>query len=828
MKTKSASPRRVAVLGLRRRLFPVYLLPWAAALVSASAAHAQTATSAVPGLFNFQGKVANANGTLVGAGTPVNRTVVFRIWDHSSNSTTGNLVYSEQQTVTVTDGEFSVLIGQGSAVSGTPLGYSESTKGPPSVTIASAAVFGGATRYLGITIDDGNSGTTDPEITPRQQLVTSAYAFRAKYAESVGSNGASVLTVIDSGNVGIGAANPGAKLEVAGNIRAGGAGVANPSLQLLANHATNVASSIGYANSAGTLSTDAAAIDTVFRTENGGKLLLQTGAGASALVIDANNRVGIGTSAPNAALDVNGALMLKTTLTNASSRPAVGSSRVGAEIGGYGSGGAGNDDGFLRLSAGGGTTATAKSFIDVTGFSTVADMDKTLVFGTAGVERMRINNTGALLFKGGLTNASARPAVGASRLAAEIGGYGSGGVGNDDGFLRLSAGGGTNANSKSYIDLSGFSTAADMDRNLIFGTAGTERMRINVFGNVGIGTASPNAPLNVVAATNTYALTVGDGAREFGAFLSSGSNAVQIGSKSNHNLQFFTNNAVAAMTLTTDGRLGINTTSPASRLHVGAGVVIASYVEARGDIFGWADVGNAYYPSVDIGVIVDSSVRAGNFFVNSDARIKQVQGRSSGAEDLATLRKIEVTDYTYVDKLIHGRGAQKKAIAQQVEQVFPQAVTRAVGVVSDIFRKASTADGWVTLETDLKVGERVRLIADGRQDVHEVLEALPGRFRTAFKPKDESVFVYGREVKDFRSVDYEAISMLNVSATQELKRENDALRAANEALAARVADLEAKDRARDTKMAAIEKLLQANRTVMAAPAKTTNGTNGQE
>ena len=32
------------------------------------------------------------------------------------------------------------------------------------------------------------------------------------------------------------------------------------------------------------------------------------------------------------------------------------------------------------------------------------------------------------------------------------------------------------------------------------------------------------------------------------------------------------------------------------------------------------------------------------------------------------------------------------------------------------------------------------------------------------------VFVYGREVKDFRNVDYEAIAMLNVSATQELNR----------------------------------------------------------
>jgi hypothetical protein len=445
----------------------------------------------VPGFFNFQGKVANANGTLVGAGTPVNKTVIFRIWDHSTNSTTGNLVYSEQQNVTITDGEFSVLIGQGSFVSGTPLGYSESSKGPSTTTIASASVFAGATRFLGITIDDGNSATTDPEVTPRQQLVTSAYAFRAKYAESLGSNGVNVLTVLDSGNVGIGAANPGARLEVAGNIRAGGAGVANPALQLLANHASTIAASIGYANSAGTLSSDSAAVDTVFRTENGGKLLLQTGAGAAALVIDSSNRVGIGTSAPNAALDVNGALMLKGALTGSSGRPAVGASRVAGEIGGYSSTSPFQDDGFLRLSAGGGTTASAKSFIDLSGFSTVADMDKNLVFGTAGAERMRISNSGALLLKSALTNASTRPGVAASRLPAEIAGASSGTAANDDGFLRLSAGGGTSAASKSFIDLSGFSTVPDMNGHLVFGTSGLERMRISSGGNIGIGTTNP-------------------------------------------------------------------------------------------------------------------------------------------------------------------------------------------------------------------------------------------------------------------------------------------------------------------------------------------------
>ncbi|MCV9930944.1 tail fiber protein [Flavobacterium sp. LS1R47] len=93
---------------------------------------------------------------------------------------------------------------------------------------------------------------------------------------------------------------------------------------------------------------------------------------------------------------------------------------------------------------------------------------------------------------GGLTNSSPRPPVtNKTLLNGEIRGYGSSDPLTDDGFLRLSAGGGTN-NIRSYIDLSGYSTQADMYGNIVMGTWGTERMRINSDGNLGIGTADPS------------------------------------------------------------------------------------------------------------------------------------------------------------------------------------------------------------------------------------------------------------------------------------------------------------------------------------------------
>ncbi len=78
------------------------------------------------------------------------------------------------------------------------------------------------------------------------------------------------------------------------------------------------------------------------------------------------------------------------------------------------------------------------------------------------------------------------------------------------------------------------------------------------------------------------------------------------------------------------------------------------------------------------------------------------------------------------------------------------------------------------LTTDLKVGERVKLIGEKEQGVYPVLAVRAGAFRTDFHPKTDQVFVYGREVGDFRTVDYDAIAMLNVSATQELARKVDA------------------------------------------------------
>lgn len=121
----------------------------------------------------------------------------------------------------------------------------------------------------------------------------------------------------------------------------------------------------------------------------------------------------------------------------------------------------------------------------------------------------KLSLAGSLTINGGLTNTLARPIISAGTLTnGEIRGYSNGGNNYDDGFLRLSAGGGTSSTVKSYIDLSGYSTVPEINGNIVFGTYGAERMRIDKNGYIGIGTSGPDEKLTVKGKIHTQEVRV--------------------------------------------------------------------------------------------------------------------------------------------------------------------------------------------------------------------------------------------------------------------------------------------------------------------------------
>ena len=769
----------------------------------------QAQNPSVPSYINYQGSVTDSNGLPLGAnGTvqdpvaePTNYKVIFRIYDSATGP--ANLLWTEEQTVTISLGQFSVLLGRGIQFGSDDHDSIESV-----FTRNDGGSPKGPQRFLSITVDNGDNtlDDSDVEISPRQQITTTAYSFRAGTADSVASG--SSLLLGNSADNGLGYYGTGRTFnstEIGGPVLYGLSGGALGSVTGTTQKTAlrwNDNSQVGIGTS--TLSNAAA----------GTKLVLQ----------------GDDSSFPPAQLSIRGnsdtdkrLLMGYNTASNYGNIQALNGNtfsklylnRDGGDIS------LGNNTSSTE--AKGGFKAPFNYSVNA-GYSFIGDLDtgmyrissNNLGFYTGGQKRMAINSSGQLFpFHGVFAPVS----------------YGS-------------------SNGYSFDGDSDTGMYRPATNQLSFHSGGVERMRINAQGRVGIGTASPSAYLHVERLNSEIASIYATGPKQGGQ----GSGVVYVGQSLSHGGGMsYDGDGTPELVGGTDritfsrrtggvdhdvfsygynsddvrfqGNVGIGAAPTKARLSVWGG---PSKSGIRGSYINGSTAAGAVVHGVhNISLFTEHSIWCNNTVIaSSDRRIKDIEGKSDGSKDLQALLGIDITDYRYKDQINHGDTPQKKVIAQQLETIFPQAVSRQTNVIPDIYEKATILeDGWIELATDLKKGERVRLIATENDEILEVLEVEEKRFRTDFIPEEgeEFLFVYGREVKDFRVVDYDAIAMLNVSATQELARqlevkdteikklqeENASLRASFAAQERQISAQNARDNSLEAKLAAIEKTLSA-------------------
>src|SRR5260221_4312834 len=106
----------------------------------------------------------------------------------------------------------------------------------------------------------------------------------------------------------------------------------------------------------------------------------------------------------------------------------------------------------------------------------------------------------------------------------------------------------------------------------------------------------------------------------------------------------------------------------------------------------------------------------------------------------------------------------------------------------------------------LKEGETVRLITEKNPELNVVAHVVDDNTFTVTTKEalGDKVFVYGKECLDLKGVDYDAIAMLNVSATQELAKKVEALEAENAKLKGDADRLTTIEGAEKAKMVALE------------------------
>ncbi|TKC06799.1 hypothetical protein FA048_16510 [Pedobacter polaris] len=186
-------------------------------------------------------------------------------------------------------------------------------------------------------------------------------------------------------------------------------------------------------------------------------------------------------------------------------------------------------------------------------------------------------------------------------------------------------------------------------------------------------------------------------------------------------------------------------------------------------------------------IFAEGDVVSRNAFVStsssiySDIRLKKDIILSSSAEDLEKIKQIEIVNYKMIDTIADHK-IYKKVIAQQVEKVYPRAVGVGFSTLPNVFELATAIVAQkdslftisITKTKDLKIGDKVELKCEPAQDVNVEVIAI-AKYNITVKSatalnEQKSVFVYGTIASNVLTVDYDAISMLNVSATQELAK----------------------------------------------------------
>ena len=218
-----------------------------------------------------------------------------------------------------------------------------------------------------------------------------------------------------------------------------------------------------------------------------------------------------------------------------------------------------------------------------------------------------------------------------------------------------------------------------------------------------------------------------------------------------------------------NGYVGIGTMTPDAPLHVNGHVIKNALAR-----FFHKGTANLIEATTDFGVSIHASndiLANGAFVSTSDKRVKEnIAPLDHSLELIGQLRPVS---YTKIDDVQFGDRLNYGFIAQEVETVLPSAVSTGPGEVPVLkpFEQVEFVEGAVY----------TILVKNGDEITEQVYTAGEAR------PEGEIV-VKSQHVDDFKSLTYDMIFSVAVGAIQELKAENDALRARLDALEARVGD----------------------------------------
>jgi len=277
-------------------------------------------------------------------------------------------------------------------------------------------------------------------------------------------------------------------------------------------------------------------------------------------------------------------------------------------------------------------------------------------------------------------------------------------------------------------------------------------------GNVGIGTTTPNYKLDVNGNIKASQFKV-DETGYFQTQLIDGSTEdVVIGCDPNdflfyereNNFYQFNIGGNPKLRIQENGRVGIGTMAPDAPLHVNGAVGIstaASYFHSgTSNTLIWDNPGN-----FNVTIRASNDIMAGGAIVaTSDKRVKENITELHNSLDL--IGKLRPVSYNKIDRVSYGDRLNYGFIAQEVEEVIPNAVNTGTGEIPVLkpFEKVEFEDG-VSYTILVKNGDNI----------------VEQKYTTKDPKPVGEIIVKSKSVNDLKSITYDMIFTVAVDAIQE-------------------------------------------------------------
>jgi hypothetical protein len=187
----------------------------------------------------------------------------------------------------------------------------------------------------------------------------------------------------------------------------------------------------------------------------------------------------------------------------------------------------------------------------------------------------------------------------------------------------------------------------------------------------------------------------------------------------------------------------------------------------------WANVNPNYNLNVDYSysLLCYTSVYFGNTVViASDKRIKtNIKYINNSLDKLLQLNPVS---YNYID-VIKNNKENIGFIAQDVKEIFPEAISYSKDFIPNIYNIFDINDDIITTNDDLTslltTNDIIQLIdEENKIEEFKIIEISSIHIKIDKKYNKNKCFIYGKQVNDIHTINYNYIYTLHISATKEL------------------------------------------------------------